>query len=71
MTIQELIAAKQADLEAENKRMAGLNALIDRSVQERQNLLADIIRDTGHLAGLSAALEVTPEKKKEPHAPGG
>ena len=70
MDIQQLIAQKSQEIAGLRKRIAGVDAMLAQGQQERDALVADIIKEIGHLEGLQAAAAATPvltlEGKEEP-----
>ena len=62
MTINELIAQQQQTVAALRKRIAGIDSMMAQGQQERDALVADIIKEMGHLEGLQAAAAIPAEK---------
>ena len=74
MNIPELIEKKKVDIAALRKRIVGIDAMMAQGQEERNALVADTIKEMGHLEGLQAALgaiQAAQEQKEDTKATEG
>ena len=68
MNIPELIEKKKVDIAALRKRIVGIDSMMAQGQEERNALVADTIKEMGHLEGLQAAAAILAEKVELPNS---